>query len=366
MHHATPKGGPVSRRSRLRSPPASAFEFEAQGDFLPLHLPPEPDFVPWPLAFRGHSGGRCATAAATHPSSFSHRYREQALDTEMQLTSYDNGDYSYSRSGSEGHGRDGDLGETVLPETEQSPYSLDDQLRALASHGHQYPCPSGPRRDLDRAPASSGGARNARANYRAARDLPPAGGLANSGPSRAAGARQRPMPTQLGDSSPTIQETSGDGVTLVARNIPARYTQDRLLQEWTPDGSFNFLSLPRNRETGRTVGYAFINFSSGHTAISFRDRWQHRYLSDPGRSRRLDVRLARIQGLQANIRHFLRGSEQGQLDSTGLPAIFDSDGASVDATAILMRFSQNPVFQQPAQSDSDAQALEVWQRHGSL
>lgn len=58
-------------------------------------------------------------------------------------------------------------------------------------------------------------------------------------------------------------------VTLVVRNIPARYSKEKLLEEWANDGSYDLLHLPFNSTTQRPCGFAFVNFVSHEEASVF-------------------------------------------------------------------------------------------------
>ncbi|CAE8639756.1 unnamed protein product [Polarella glacialis] len=89
--------------------------------------------------------------------------------------------------------------------------------------------------------------------------------------------------------------------TLVIRNIPARYTQEMLLTEFIPDGSFDFFFLPYSFKDARTMRIAFINFRTHALALDFQGRWHRHFLQDHGRTKHLDVAAATVQGLEANL-----------------------------------------------------------------
>lgn len=72
--------------------------------------------------------------------------------------------------------------------------------------------------------------------------------------------------------------------TLIVRNIPASVKQDRILQEWRPDGTFNMLYLP-----WRPKGCAIINFLTPELALAFQQQWHGNYLSMTGHTKRLDI-----------------------------------------------------------------------------
>lgn len=89
--------------------------------------------------------------------------------------------------------------------------------------------------------------------------------------------------------------------TLVVRNIPAQYTTDMLLEEWECDGSFNYVYMPRNCVVKRNLSYAFINFISEELAATFRERWHRSRLARHHAQKALNIGLATVQGLDANL-----------------------------------------------------------------
>jgi len=101
--------------------------------------------------------------------------------------------------------------------------------------------------------------------------------------------------------------------TISVRNIPARYDQNKLLQEWPPDGSYDFLYLPHNYHTHKSVGYAFINFVSHEDAVAFIRQWNRKVLVRHGGNKKLDICWAEVQGLKGNLLHY-RKSKLGRSD----------------------------------------------------
>lgn len=92
--------------------------------------------------------------------------------------------------------------------------------------------------------------------------------------------------------------------TIVIRNVPARYTQDRLLEVWPPDGSYNFLYLPYSVRQKRGSGYVFINFCTHQAACDFWQKVQGTRLSGCEHLKSLDVATADVQGLENNLRYW--------------------------------------------------------------
>ena len=101
--------------------------------------------------------------------------------------------------------------------------------------------------------------------------------------------------------------------TLYIRNLPRHYVKNILLRELKYFGwwnTFDFLQLPmdpRTRNLGLNKGYAIINFVSWKWAYCFRKRFNGARLLQSGkRARLLDVVEARIQGYEANQKHYCK------------------------------------------------------------
>eukprot|EP00440_Ansanella_granifera_P060558 gb/GFBE01065636.1/.p1 GENE.gb/GFBE01065636.1/~~gb/GFBE01065636.1/.p1 ORF type:complete len:464 (+),score=114.58 gb/GFBE01065636.1/:1-1392(+) len=96
-------------------------------------------------------------------------------------------------------------------------------------------------------------------------------------------------------------EDNLDATTLMIRNIPVRYTQEMLLQEWPQEGSYNFLYLPICIKKKCNASFAFVNFITPQAAREFADRWHHARLQFFSARKALDVSLADLQGLEQNL-----------------------------------------------------------------
>lgn len=113
--------------------------------------------------------------------------------------------------------------------------------------------------------------------------------------------------------------------TFMVRNIPASCTREDLLRDWPIDGSFDFLYLPMSSGGKTTRGYVFINLVSETNAASFRERWHMRRLPHFQRSRRLNVAIADIQGLEENVLR-LKEKRAGCLKSRQCKPLIIRDG----------------------------------------
>jgi len=92
--------------------------------------------------------------------------------------------------------------------------------------------------------------------------------------------------------------------TLLVRNIPARYSQQDLLERvWLPNGTYNLLFLPHSFKRNRSVGYTIINFTNSAYAQKFHRRWHGRKLADGSTTRPLSINAAPFQGFYDNMKY---------------------------------------------------------------
>jgi hypothetical protein len=101
---------------------------------------------------------------------------------------------------------------------------------------------------------------------------------------------------------------SNEEVTFMLRNFPKKCTQREFLA--TIDaagfrGSYDFFYLPLSTTDGTNRGYGFINFPSAHRASEFSCCFDGCYLKDFKRKKALEVKLADVQGYDANYKRFL-------------------------------------------------------------
>jgi len=121
--------------------------------------------------------------------------------------------------------------------------------------------------------------------------------------------------------------------TLVVRNIPARCTHERLLQQWPNNGSYNFLFVPYSVKQRRASRYMFINFTSHENMVAFMIQWHGAWLPDvgfgPKLAEPLEMRPAKMQGLRANVWH-----HKSTATCRHRPAVFQN-GHRVDFCQLL-------------------------------
>lgn len=143
-------------------------------------------------------------------------------------------------------------------------------------------------------------------------------------------------------SRPSLRSIPRDFTTLAVRNIPARYSQDMLLMEFQPDGTFDLFYQPYSFRDGRTMGYVFINFRNHEMALAFQQKWHRQYLRDHGKTKHLDVAAATVQGVRENLTQFNLRSVVRLRRVSMLPALFSETGQRLDTVAELVRMGIVP------------------------
>mmetsp|Transcript_129007 Transcript_129007/g.359192 ORF Transcript_129007/g.359192 Transcript_129007/m.359192 type:complete len:343 (+) Transcript_129007:62-1090(+) len=122
-------------------------------------------------------------------------------------------------------------------------------------------------------------------------------------------------------------------VTLLVRNIPAKFTQERLLEEWPSDGTIDFLYRPCREDTG-VLGHAFLNFTSNAAAAAFQRKWHGQFFRNHGKGKALDIVGSITQGYTKNLKEALRKINMLIEGDHQLPALFrDSERLDVCAEA---------------------------------
>jgi len=133
-------------------------------------------------------------------------------------------------------------------------------------------------------------------------------------------------PSQEKPSKHLVKE---DGITLVVRNIPEGYSQERLLLEWPhKDDAYNLLYMPKNSTKGQGASHAFLNFPSADAARAFKNKWHGKHLKHTtDKSMKLNVSTAKVQGSCA-ILALLKKRRVGRMQSQSQPKVF-KDGIPV-------------------------------------
>mmetsp|Transcript_142771 Transcript_142771/g.397693 ORF Transcript_142771/g.397693 Transcript_142771/m.397693 type:complete len:301 (+) Transcript_142771:89-991(+) len=133
-----------------------------------------------------------------------------------------------------------------------------------------------------------------------------------------------------------LRPLPGGTTTLVVRNIPAHYNPERLLREWPPDGTYNFLYLPYDSTERRPKGYASLNFVMPAYALAFQRQWHGNHLSHTSRSKHLDIVAAATQGIEGNLKQ-LESKDITKVVKRGhLPVLFEGN-RQMEAEEVLCR-----------------------------
>jgi len=147
--------------------------------------------------------------------------------------------------------------------------------------------------------------------------------------------------------------------TFIIRNIPARYTKERLLEEWVVDGSFNFLHLPYDFVKKRFRGFAFINFTTEQHATDFCRAWDGAKLRHHGNSCALQFFPAHTQGFWATARNVQEHVSDRVRGEKYLPSVFMGTRA-ISFRAVMKHQIEGPATsgQRPYQSSERNRPME--------
>jgi len=149
--------------------------------------------------------------------------------------------------------------------------------------------------------------------------------------------------------------------TLMVRNIPRRFTPEKLLEVWPVDGSYNLLHVPFNFQKQHRAGVAFINMVSHEAAVEFAAKWHGRKLANGGGIKRLDIGVAEVQGFEGNLRN-LKGSKIK--NDIFLPIAFNGT-ERLDIKALLQGHQERGVQQDAPPTDEPvADACFSSSQHG--
>mmetsp|Transcript_110597 Transcript_110597/g.308077 ORF Transcript_110597/g.308077 Transcript_110597/m.308077 type:complete len:350 (-) Transcript_110597:220-1269(-) len=152
-----------------------------------------------------------------------------------------------------------------------------------------------------------------------------------------------------------IQPLRAGVETLLVRNVPARFTQDELLKEWPPDGTFDFLYRPCSGEGTTVLGHAFVNFTSSAAAEAFQLKWHGKFFRQHGKGKALDVVGSTTQGFVKNMKAAFRKTANSVEDEHVLPAVFRGT-ERLDARAEAVRLGLKVPSQQCVRSGRDSSA----------
>lgn len=117
--------------------------------------------------------------------------------------------------------------------------------------------------------------------------------------------------------------------SLMVRNIPNKYTQQMLLNEFTENGHgpgvIDFFYLPIDFKNRCNRGYAFINFVDYRDILPFHRRYFGKHWRTFNSDKICDITYARIQGKSAMLKRF-ENSALMEKDDEYKPLVFVSNG----------------------------------------
>mmetsp|Transcript_434 Transcript_434/g.1212 ORF Transcript_434/g.1212 Transcript_434/m.1212 type:complete len:432 (+) Transcript_434:74-1369(+) len=109
--------------------------------------------------------------------------------------------------------------------------------------------------------------------------------------------------------TPSDSPEEGNVLTVMMRNLPNKYTQKMLIEEVNYSGfqgTYDFLYLPIDKESGANKGYAFLNFLRPDYAYGFKLAFHGKQMAQFKSNKIVNVTPAAIQGFEANHAHFSR------------------------------------------------------------
>lgn len=117
--------------------------------------------------------------------------------------------------------------------------------------------------------------------------------------------------------------------SLMVRNIPNKYTQQMLLNEFTENGHgpgvIDFFYLPIDFKNRCNRGYAFINFVDYRDILAFHRQYFGKHWRTFNSDKICDITYARIQGKAAMLKRF-ENSALMEKDDEYKPLVFVSNG----------------------------------------
>ncbi|CAE8601954.1 unnamed protein product [Polarella glacialis] len=135
----------------------------------------------------------------------------------------------------------------------------------------------------------------------------------------------KPYTDVVAHPSPSQHE---DHMTVMIRNIPARFTKAQLLRDFDAHGpsGIDYFFQPVDLQTGKTKGMAFVNFRSKAQAAKFQDQWHRQRLPNHGRGKVLDITAAHVLGITANLAQFTDHTLGSLCKHDALPVVIDEFG----------------------------------------
>jgi len=160
------------------------------------------------------------------------------------------------------------------------------------------------------------------------------------------------------------------GTTVMLRNIPNRYTRDRLVERLAEKkfgGSYDFIYLPIDFNSKCNVGYAFINFRTPADCQRFFEEFHNvktqKVLPGFSSQKVCQVSYARVQGRDANLENLRDEKFMEKLveKPEWQPLFFDDAGKELDFKELVNTGSGNSTAAAGGQKRRSSARLEMQQ-----
>jgi len=90
-----------------------------------------------------------------------------------------------------------------------------------------------------------------------------------------------------------------------------------------PDGTSDFFHLPVSFKKHKIAGSLFVNFKTNAAASAFYSQLHQRSLVAQRSSAKLNIVVAKVQGLEGNVRQLMKRSSKRIQNQRFLPSVFD-------------------------------------------
>jgi len=153
---------------------------------------------------------------------------------------------------------------------------------------------------------------------------------------------QQSLPSQNGNPARILPHGT---TTIVVRNIPARFSQEGLLQLWPADGKYNLMYVPFNFQMRRRSGMAIINMISCESAAQFTATWHGQKLLQGRSGKGLDIGAAVHQGFIENLKYLKKLNVSKIRNNDFLPMAFKG-ARQLDIKALLAQTDLTTIDEQ--------------------
>jgi len=135
----------------------------------------------------------------------------------------------------------------------------------------------------------------------------------------------------------SLGDIPGHITTVVIQHIPGQILQSQLMQMWpASDIGYNMLYAPLNQRKKRSMGFAFMNFTTHSALLEFHRSWHGVVLAPDNKG--LSISAADVQGLEANIQLMVGSKLIKSIKRTRhMPLIVEADGSLADFRKFLTR-----------------------------